>query len=848
MSINELNLDGKWKIKYSEPSEGEREGYFNLCNYSEGWIDAQVPGMVHTVLENNGMIDSIYYGDNANMCTWIEEKEWWYKKCFYIENILEDCKLILEFDGLDSIGKIWINGTEIGCFNNMYKSFRYDVTHMLKNGENNICVKFDPIDDILRRQERNTDLEKSSCFNGERIYFRKMQCGFGWDWAPKLITCGIWRGVKLLFRKAEIVSTFIRTDWLNEDKSRNTIEVQYEEYVACKDLTLNMEITFDNKTVYRYDTSLKSGQGKLVHNFEVKDPKLWWPNGIGPQNLYGARIIINDGSNILDEKEFVFGIRTVEHKLSDGKESCFKFLINGKEIFVKGANWVPADSLPSAIGREKYYTLLKLAADAHFNMLRVWGGGIYEDECFYEFCNKLGIMVWQEFMFSCAFYPENEEFVKMVEEEAGYVVKTLRNHPAIVLWCGNNEVGMNDTPDADFSGKVIFDRILKDICMKLDGSRPYRPSSPYGDGVKTSLINNSPETGDWHGGSWFEFFKNKDIIDIRDIIGMENSNFIAEFPIEGAPPEESLKEFMPDYGKWPFEKYHWEYHTKNSLYTGFDNTLFEIMLENSNRIFGNCSNYSELVLKTALAQGVFLKEEIEHYRRNKGKCWGAMFWMYNDCWPAVSWSIVDYYTRPKAAYYFAKAAYSPALLSFRKIGRNAVSIYVINDTFDELKLSFKLYLATTEGEIEFEKHIPVLNIPMNTSICVATEEFNMKGNINKYLLYGRLYKENVLISENVHLFADRFADIFFPDKIRIKTNLIKSDENKYRLDLETDKYAGFAVIKSNTCEIRPDDNYFHLLPFIKKSIMIESSKPFEKGDLNILTLPNSDINIMENIE
>lgn len=841
MNIYEYELNGIWKFNCFEPGEGEKSGLYKEDFFIDSWLDGKVPGMVHMDLYAKKDTDEPYYGHNALKSEWIETKEWWYKRDFTVNNIHEGYKAFLYFEGLDSFGKVWFNGVEIGNFDNMFIPYKYDVTDLIRTGQNFICIKFDSVESALKNIEKSDDL--FACFNRDRVYLRKMQCSFGWDWAHKFVTCGIWKDVKILFRKAEIVDPFIKTLGFDSEKSLNFLETQILEYTDCKDSEFEIDVEFDNKLVYHNILKLQDNLDFIRHSFEIKTPKLWWPNGMGEQSLYRMRMVLRVGDEVFDEKTITFGIRKVELLLREDEKSVFKFKVNGSDLFIKGANWVPADSFPSSVSDDKYYKSIKLAKDAHYNMLRIWGGGIYESKKFYEFCDQLGIMVWQDFMFSCAEYPQNDKFLEQIKKEAEFVIKGLRNYPSLAVWCGNNEVGMNKRPDEEFTGKIVFDEILKELCVKFDGTRVYRPTTPYGDGVQNHLINNDPLAGDWHGGSWWTFHMDKAATDIRDVIMLQKSFFVSEFYAEGAPCEKSMKEFMPDYDTWPIDKELWEFHTKNNVYTGFKESLLEIMFSTTGRLMGESQDYCDLLNKTALTQGVVYKEEIEHYRRNRDSCSGLIFWMYNDCWPAISWSVVDYYLRPKLSYYYVKRAYAPVLLSFKKEANRRVGVYVINDGQDGLKVDIILYYGTTDGTKLKEKELKDVCVPANGLLKVSYEDYCEERFINESFIAGKVMLDGILLSDNVFFFTEKPGDVNFPEYAEIKTELVEVRKGQYILKLNSDKYVRALEIMTDNNDYYFSDNYFDIIPGVEKEIDVKSCARVGKNSFKFRAL-NGRVEVM----
>ncbi|HEY5140526.1 MAG TPA: hypothetical protein VIJ25_14595, partial [Methylococcales bacterium] len=405
---------------------------------------------------------------------------------------------------------------------------------------------------------------------------------------------------------------------------------------ACLDI-----IDADNKNVFSSKIDiLKSKEKKTL---TIANPQLWWPNDHGEQPLYSCAISLqcSDGA-VIDARNVTFGIRTVElEQLADTRGGSFTFIINGRRIFCKGGNWVPADPFPSGISKTHYERLIGHAHDAHFNMLRAWGGGIYEPEEFWNACDRMGIMVIQDFLLACAQYPEDDPvFLDDLRREFADAIKLLRNHASLVLWSGDNELGMNDPPSSNYWGKQISEQISRPLCRSLDPPRPYQPTSPFG-----GKINNSTDAGDCHVSPWYDAgFLRSDMSDYRKKIDAVHGRFVSECALPGAPPWRSLLKFMTENDIAGPNADMWEYHTKDNPFNGMDDlTHYQMLVRTAENLFGKTDDPCQRVQYMEYVQCEFNRLIVESLRRRKFDCSGVLFWMYNDCWPASGWSVVDYY-------------------------------------------------------------------------------------------------------------------------------------------------------------------------------------------------------------
>jgi len=825
---NILSLNGTWRLAGFDEGHGDWALPNSLSRADVREIEAPVPGEVHTALLSAGLIQDPYYGMNANEAQWVEEKEWWYKQTFEVEEDFIGTRTVLEFDGLDTYATVFMNGRELGRTGNMFIAHSFDVSGTVQVGRNTVAVRFDPAAKILLRMEREGLF---GCFNNERLNARKMQCAFGWDWSHRFVGAGIWRAARLVsYDKVSIADIHIEPEieggyanaWISIEVNNYSNEDQ--EVMASVVVALG-----ENREKIEVVETISPFGGFIEAVIRIEEPQLWWPNGFGDPTLYSCLVGLQVEGEVVDVAEQKFGVREVRFvERDDEGNKVFTLLVNNTEIFCKGANWVPADSFPSNITDDKYRRLIKLAKDGNFNMLRVWGGGIYESPAFYDACDEMGIMVWQDFMFSCGTYPESEAFRRKIAQEASAVVVQLRNHPSIVVWCGNNECDMNLAPDAEWSGKVIFTEVIPNVLRALDDTRPYRVSSPYG-----GSIANDPAEGDWHGGAWSKAHDG-DVSRWRHIIEEENALFVSEFYAEAPPSIESLKKFIPEDKLFPPDNEVWEFHNKDNPHAGRTDgkTNHRILIDLTRRMMGEFASAEEFAAYAGILQGEFMKAEVEHYRREKWKTSGALFWMYDDCWPAISWSLVDYYTRPKPAYYYAKRAFAPVIVSFKQL-EDRVQLYVTSDRragdidgilqvgvfsfgtcgFDVEDIPVKLTANTSKSFWESKVLDELLVDP--TSQCIA----------------AFLKVKDEIVAKDAY-FSCTFGEMLFPQP-RLLVQREQLDEHRHWMAISTESYARNVAIENLPDGAIPSDNYTDIFPGEYWEVVIDGITEKQAGELKV---------------
>ncbi|WP_284357779.1 beta-mannosidase [Elizabethkingia anophelis] len=781
------------------------------------WLSASVPGTVHTDLMANNKIPDPYLDENEKKVQWVETEDWDYQTTFKVSDAeLKNDQAELIFDGLDTFAEIYLNGKPLQQTNNMFRQWIIPVKNILVKGDNVLQIKFKSSVNVGNKMAEKVPFKLPE---SPRSMVRKAQYQFGWDWGPRLVTAGIWKDVKLNFWNNAKISNIQL-----EQKSLTTTKGQ---------LSFNIEVVADKSGNYQVAVNnlapkafiLQKGVNKISVPYEVKNPKLWQPNGWGKPELYDFKVTLTQQSKKLDEESLRHGFRTVKLvQEKDTKGKSFYFLVNGKPLYAKGTNWIPSDSFLPRITKQKYYKLIQDAKDANMNMIRIWGGGAYEDEAFYKACDENGILVWQDFMFAGSFYPSDNVFVENVKEEVKYQVRRLQNHPSIALWCGNNEVDeaiVNWGYQKQFKytkedslqvwkdyRKVFHEAIPQTLKETLTpDNNIYWPSSPsIGWGHKESLTEgDSHYWGVWWGEQPFEMYEEK------------VPRFASEYGVQGMPSMEAVKSMFSGKADLnlqnPVIKAH-EKHTRGwQIIDGYMTRYYTLQTD--------LVKYNYL---SQLLQARAMQVAIEAHRRAMPYNMGSLYWQINDCWPVVSWSSIDYLGNWKAAHYQAKRSFEQQLIAVEN-KEGILKTRVINDglkDFKSVRLSVSIQKLNGEVVEKFDETDQKLNAnsiveysPLKIADIVAKELQDQV--VMHYTLKDE--KNNVLAESNFYL--------VYPKDLKLtKPNLLVKNISATEIEVSTDVLAKDVYLIGDT---HFSDNFFDLMPNTKKRINL--SKPLEKIDI-----------------
>ena len=804
--ISTIDLNGAWEFKAID-------AYGALPTQHSGakeWMPAHVPGTVHTDLMANGVIPDPFYRTNEIDVQWIDSVRWLYRRSFTIpEAILREKTIRLRAEGLDTYARIKINGKVIGDSANMFVEHTFELASVLKSGTNTIEVLFDSPSIRARFIEKEHGRLKVA-LEPHRVYVRKAQYSFGWDWGPKLTTSGIWRSIAIdALSGGRLCHPSVRVISLRDDEAtvRVTADVEGQ---AGRSPRVRIEL---HRGDWRDVRFAAIRENRATATFHIPHPDLWWPNGQGDQPLYEAKLLLVNGDVTGHDIRVQFGVRTVRLVQEKDREGrSFVLEVNGRKIFCKGADWIPADTFIPRIPAARYESLLLLARDAHMNMIRVWGGGVYESDTFYELCDRLGLMVWQDFMFACGEYPDVPWFMRDVREEATRVVLRLRNHPSLVLWCGNNECewlfcaeNPGKRPD-EMNGAKIFRDLLPSVCASLDGTRPYWRSTPFGSGFP-----NDESNGNHH--QWIVWSNWRDFASYRDV----NARFVSEFGFQAPANVSTMESCTLPEDRHPQSQVI-EHHNKQ--------------VEGTERLFRFMSGhlkvdteYRRFTYLAQYIQGEALRTAVEHWRRRKYGTAGALFWQLNDCWPVSSWAVVDSALRPKGSYYFAKRFFAPVLVSF-KTGASGVEVWVTNDTQEKIAGRIRLVRQTFEGRRSWEKGVTV-RVPADSSRRVAVIDAPALEALERereYLVADLIDGERV-VARNRHYFIAPKHQIL-PDP-GLRTEIRDNGGGNFVLELTGKCLARCVRTEFEGEDILFDDNWVDIDPGGKCEIRFASSTPLE---------------------
>ncbi len=821
-----------WKLKDFAPGEGVARKAFTEQVETSDWLNVSVPGDVHQTLIDAGRLDDPFYDRNEDTCAWMEEREWWYRVSFDGETkpLGQDERFLLVFEGLDTFATIWLNGEQLGTHANMFHPAIFDVSHHVRSGQSNtLALCFHP---PLQSIEKAPF--ESWGRNTYRVMMRKAQFGYGWDWGPRLPTIGIWRPVELQHQRyATIEGMRFSTLEIDVDRQKALVAVQVDVEQFIKGQAGKIAIKLHSPGSASAAGSLIAEhivplQGKDEHlsakvYIEVEQPQLWWTRDLGEPALYTLQATLYQGDEQLEQLEQAVGIRTLELDQSPDTDEpgtrFFRFVLNGVPIFARGAAWIPAHSFVGSITSDRYEMLLKAAQMANMNMLRIWGGGIYEHDVFYELCDQSGILIWQDFMFACAMYPEdNPSFVDEVEAEARYQVHRLRNHACLALWCGNNEnqwihdLTYWERPDQPVPGALYYDKLLPQIVSELDGKTPYWPGSPYGgndyNGVEDGDVHNWQV---WHGNIPRHFGERTRADQSPEGVSFlhyaeDMGRFISEFGMHASPVYETLRRNIPG-DQLYYHSPSMDHHNKDNPKNKGDNLMLTVT--------GLPDNLDEYIDFSMIAQAEGLKFGIEHYRRRKPHCSGALLWQLNDCWPVLSWSIVDYYGFGKAGYYYTKRAFAPVLASFKALSDGSVELWITNDTLSEVIDTLTIKFGDFAHDTAWEENSQIHVAANSSQVVWHTEAGKMAISPDSYL---SVHSQNSLFPANRHFFSPP------KDQKRPSTQpeitITPRGDHEVHVHLHAVSYTYFLHISVPEEHTQFTDNFFDLAAGESRSISI----------------------------
>jgi beta-mannosidase len=812
------------------------------------WMPAKVPGSIHTDLLENKVITDPFYRLNEEKLQWIDKKNWEYRTVFQLkQEVYQKENIVLNFQGLDTYANVYINDSLVLKTDNMFVAYELDCKMFLKRGNNQLRFIFEsPIEKGLeKRAQLGYELPNAVNDQSENgglgkkqvaVFSRKPGYHFGWDWGPRLVTSGIWKKIELRAWSNAVIEDIYITQKTSKRMARMNAKI---EIVAYQSMVSELIVNVDGKQYYKDEVKLKNGLNSINIPIKIKKPELWWTNGLGGQKLYNISIELKHEKLVLAEKSINIGLKSLKvvQKKDDAGQS-FYFELNGHPVFMKGANYIPQDVFLNRVSPKDYESVVSNMVDANYNMIRVWGGGIYEKDIFYDLCDKNGILVWQDFMFACAMYPGNSDFLENVKKEATFNVKRLRNHTCIALWCGNNENltawenwGWMDQIKNAQGKKVVkkiwkgyqsvFHEILPKVVEQLDYDTFYWASSPTSSrGKDANLVS-----GDYH--YWGVWGQKEPFSNFNKFI----PRFMSEYGFQSFPEFESVK-------KYTIEK-DWDIYSevmKSHQRSNIGNKNIEKYMKSW---YKKPKDFESFLYVSQLLQAQGMQIAIEAHRRNMPYCMGSLYWQINDCWPVASWSTIDYYGVWKASHYKVKELYKPVKTLFFK-NKGNLEVHVVSDKLVGEKAYLKIKLFNFKGEI-INMIDEKINIRANKSLIyqvIDLKEFTKNSNENELFVKSELYNsDNEIYDESLYYFVP-------PKDLKLKKSKLtclvtKEASKRMKIIINSEGLVKNIRFKSNH-QGRFTKNYFDVLPGNSDTIYFESTKNIElesfKENLETLSL------------
>ncbi len=803
----------------------------------DSWMKATVPGNVHMDLLANKVIADPFYRTNEKDQQWIDKEDWEYRTTFAVEKaILQRENISLNFEGLDTYADVYVNDSLVLKADNMHVGWDVSVKKYLKEGKNSLRIYFtSPITKTIPLYDSLGYILPANNDQGDKrvsVFTRKAGYHYGWDWGPRFVTSGIWRPVHLqAWDNATIQNLQINQTALTDDKASIT---GVFEILATKDAKAKVSLGgIDNGfKLVENEVDLKKGTNTVSINIEIEKPEKWWPNGLGNAKLYQLAGALKINGTVADSIKSRIGLRTVEViNEKDSIGESFYFKVNGVPVFMKGANYIPSDNFYNRVDKARYEMWLSAAVNSNMNMLRVWGGGIYENDMFYDMADEKGLLIWQDFMFGCSMYPGDSVTHRRITQEAAYNVKRLRNHASLAFWCGNNEMdeawhtwGWQKTWNlhgAD-SAKVwhdyeaIFHNILPDAVKKYD-NRFYWSSSPkigFRD-LRSTKIGDMHYWGVWHEEKPFAEFKN--------YIG----RFMSEFGFQSFPELRTIESYtIPS--DWNIDSTVMKSHQRHPRGN-------QVIREYMQRDYKMPKDFKNFIYLQQVQQAQGMRMGLEAHRRKMPYNMGTLYWQLDDCWPVASWSGIDYYGRWKAMQYHVRKAYMQTLVSPTE-DNGITAVWVVNDKLSNIEAKLKISILDFSGKSLMEKEMPI-TIPANSSKSYFSSKTTdlLKGmNKKNVVLVCSISDGDQLISRNELYFVAPKEMLL--DVPKIERSIAATSEG-FKITLKSDKLAKDVYLDAKAEGVY-SNNYFDLLPGETVEILFT---PKEKGatlaeDLKIMTL------------
>lgn len=787
------------------------------------WYPASVPGTNFTDLFNNQLIPDPFDRNNESELQWIESRNWEYRTRFILEDLPEAGRAELIFEGLDTYADVYLNGNLVLEASNMFVPWKCDVGEYLIQGENKLYVLFrSPIKEVEEKAKTvgiTYPAENDHSDENLSVFTRKAPYQFGWDWGPRFVTSGIWKPIWLqIYEQAIIEEIHVKQTLAPRVATLNfdvTISSEIEEDALLEITCLNDDLDHQGTTV-----TLSSGSNQVSETVVIEGYKKWWPRGLGDPFLYEFRLDLIINERVVSSTKQKLGLRTIETVIEkDQMGQSFFFKVNGIPVYAKGANYIPQDSFLSRVSDEHYHRLFESAIAANMNILRVWGGGIYEKDLFYDLADEHGLLIWQDFMFACTMYPGDQEFLHSVSQEATSNIKRLRNHPSIVMWCGNNEIEMGwdswgwpekfdykakDLKKLEADYQALFQTLLPKLVSELDPGRHYLSSSPMNNWEDPDLFKygNHHYWGVWHGEAPFEDFK-KSV-----------PRFMSEFGFQSFPIQSSVQKYsLPE--DWSIDsevmKVHQKHPRGNQLIATYTSRSFHVP-----------KDFESFLYLSQVVQAEGMRVGIEAQRRSKPFCMGTIYWQLNDCWPVASWSGIDYYGKWKALHYEVARQYSDFLITCDFLQDGTINAYVVSDQVKPIPAGITLIIKDFEGNQLLVENKTVTVKPGISEIYFSIEPGAYAHlDTSKILLDARVTVENKTYSNLYYWHPVKELELPDPDY----SFEISSRGEDWEVALSSTVLVKSVYLEFDGVTGNFSDNFFDLLPWEVKKVL------FPKGGM-----------------
>lgn len=830
-ALIDIPLEGKWEFR--QVGSGQ-------------WMPATVPGTVHTDLMAAGIIEDPYYRLNELDVQWVDKEDWEYRTTFQLNSsFIQNRNQQLIFNGLDTYADVYVNDSLLLSANNMFRTWSVDISGVAQEGSNTLRVLFhSPIKiglELLHASPYpypagNDQSERGGLGNDKvSVFTRKAPYHYGWDWGPRLVTSGVWRPVSLRsWSGVHVESVYIVQ---NEVTADNAKLFALADVRSDRHQTLKMVVKEGKKVLAERMIHLEPNDNLARVPFEISKPRLWWSRGLGEPNLYRFTVELYEADNKVASGNVVTGLRSVKLvRQPDDKGESFYFELNGKPVFAKGANVIPSDLFLPRVTRSRYEKMVSDASDANMNMLRIWGGGIYEDDYFYQLCDEKGIMVWQDFMFACSMYPSDDEFITNIRQEAVDNVIRLRNHPSIVLWCGNNEIDeawKHDIPrggwgwkkhytdqqqEEIFNGylKIFHDELAKVVDHYVVGV-DYWPSSPMSGPEPNEHSSQDATSGDihywgvWHGLHPIEAY-NKHI-----------GRFMSEYGFQSFPDFETVETYtLPE--DYDIESEVMMSHQRS----GIGNIRIREYLGRDYRV---PNDFEKFLYMSQVLQARAMKTAVEAHRRAMPYCMGSLYWQLNDCWQVASWSGIDYFHKWKATHYALREAFDPLLLAFEP-SEDSVKIVVVSDSQQDASFDLVVKVVGFDGELIFQNKKRV-TVKANTATPIfdASLDVLLSSHAKESVFVkAELLQRNHMVTQSLHYLV-KPKELALP-KGKIEWHVFV-DGKGFGVSLTSKHLVKDLYISLPGKNTHFSNNYFDLLPGEEHIIKFECDKTKEWIDNNL---------------